>query len=496
MSIKALPNSGRLTKDGELFPTNENNRKELKYITGQPIGSARHALDTIAMGYTYREEAAVVGADSDNTIIKLTTHGAKKGDLIQFLSTANNIEEEFVTVDEVIDANTFRLSAILSDNLTPGDTFNILRPQIQRFDATGAQLVSVSPSPISFNRDGVTEEVTEDTNTPANNIPLPVKLTGVTGDVNIIAGDISVQLSDQGANYDRTRIGDGTNQLGITANSEAQVHDADAFAQLKDINKNTEVLAADLFSLEAKVATETTLAAILADTATMDSNLASLAAVDFATQTTLAAVDSKLGTLIAVDFATEDTLSDILADTATMDTNIAAINTKVATETTLAAVNTAVGGIADASVTNPASSGSVIAFLKGAVSLITSLISKFPASLGQKTSANSLSVTVASDQTPLVTQPGGGSAINVETKTGVTSLADATFSAPPGAFAFYLTCGLDGDGIRWSSFGDVTVSAGAILLPGATTPVMPFGGDIDIIALDGNSEATIVYFMK
>jgi hypothetical protein len=72
-------------------------------------------------------------------------------------------------------------------------------------------------------------------------------------------------------------------------------------------------------------ATETTLAAILADTAI-------ISAVDFATQTTLAAVLADTTSIAAEDFATQTTLAAVLADT----TSIAAED--FATQTTLAAV--------------------------------------------------------------------------------------------------------------------------------------------------------------
>lgn len=89
-----------------------------------------------------------------------------------------------------------------------------------------------------FKRNGITVDVTEDTATPANNLPLPVKLTSVTGDINITAGDLNVQLSDQGANPDVTRIGDGTNRLGITASNEAKTSDATAATKLDTVNTN------------------------------------------------------------------------------------------------------------------------------------------------------------------------------------------------------------------------------------------------------------------
>ena len=45
---------------------------------------------------------------------------------------------------------------------------------------------------------------------------LQVELVGSTGTpINITAGDINVQLSDTGANPDKTRIGDGTNTLRV-----------------------------------------------------------------------------------------------------------------------------------------------------------------------------------------------------------------------------------------------------------------------------------------
>lgn len=132
---------------------------------------------------------------------------------------------------------------------------------------------------------------------------------------------------------------------------------------------------ADLASIAAEdFATEATLAAILADTAAMDTNLASIAAEDFATETTLAAIladtaamDTNLASIAAEDFATETTLASILADTAAMDTNLASIAAEdFATETTLAAMS-----------------------------------AKLPAALGQAASAASISVVIASDQSPV-----------------------------------------------------------------------------------------------
>jgi hypothetical protein len=90
-------------------------------------------------------------------------------------------------------------------------------------DALNPIHVTGSSGDITFKKDGVSVNVNEDTITPANNVPLPVKLSSVTGDINITAGDLNVHLSHAGVNYDSTRIGDGTNLLGITALNEAKV---------------------------------------------------------------------------------------------------------------------------------------------------------------------------------------------------------------------------------------------------------------------------------
>lgn len=99
-----------------------------------------------------------------------------------------------------------------------------------------------SSGPLQFIKNSSTVSVTQDTTTPANNIPLPVQLYGTSGTINITAGDINVQLSDQGANPDVTRIGDGTTQLGITVSNEAKVADSTARVSLASIDTKTPAL--------------------------------------------------------------------------------------------------------------------------------------------------------------------------------------------------------------------------------------------------------------
>lgn len=98
--------------------------------------------------------------------------------------------------------------------------------------STGSGGAGGGAAPLEFLLDGVPTQVSEDTVTPANSVPLPVTLYGVAGQINVTAGNLDVQLTDQGADADVTRIGDGTNQLGITAANQAKVTDSLVLAKM------------------------------------------------------------------------------------------------------------------------------------------------------------------------------------------------------------------------------------------------------------------------
>jgi hypothetical protein len=470
---------------------NLNNAKDLRkeqYVTGQNIGSGRRAMDTIAMG-VYLVATDVIEAGSNNNLVNLTAHGAKQGDILQINTSANNIQEFEVVIDEIISPNSFRLGAVLSADLSVGDAVSILRPVTPRMSSTGATLATIAPSPITFRLDGAVQEVVEDTGTPGNNVPLPVKLSGVTGDVNITAGDLNVQLSDQGVNADVTRIGDGTNQLGITGSNEAKVSDSSALTQLQAIVTALGLTNGYVDGVEGLLTT--------------------IAGKDFATQTTLAAALTKLTSLDGKDFATQTTLAALLAElqnkadlsetqpvsmatiplatgaaTATKQddqtTQLTAIAGKdFATQTTLAAVKTDTGAVstgigapADTAVTNPALSATVIGALKGLVSLITTLNSKLDV-IDQNTSA----------------------ALNSTSNT--TTVTNTLLSAPASAIGMIVQNSVNADsGIRFTASGTTpTASVGFYLGPGQSTSYMP-AASIRTISVDGGAiDVSVIWFV-
>lgn len=120
--------------------------------------------------------------------------------------------------------------------------------------------VNVSSGPIQFTKNAATVTVTEDTVTPSNNVPLPVKLTGVTGDINITAGDLNVQTSHSGVNYDSTRIGDGTDLLQI--NNDGSINSVVSGSVSVSNFPATQPISAASLPLPTGAATEATLSTL------------------------------------------------------------------------------------------------------------------------------------------------------------------------------------------------------------------------------------------
>ena len=195
------------------YPSQEkldNTRQQ--FATVEPVGEKTHGLSVKAT-MTYTEVLTGTTASGSTTQdIVITGHSVREGDLLYFTS-GGAIGSEAAVV-EIIDANTVRLGQNLRAAPGVGDAFALLRPKALQVSSGGG----ISTGPLTFVRDGSDQVVTEDTGTPANNRPLPVKLTDLAGDVSINSANLNleVQLEHTTANFDSVRIGDGTNLVGIS----------------------------------------------------------------------------------------------------------------------------------------------------------------------------------------------------------------------------------------------------------------------------------------
>lgn len=201
-------------------------------------------------------------------VIEITGHGAKIGDVCRIYSGAAARNE--YDIIEVIDANRFVIHNV-DTAPAAADTAKILFYVTSKSDSEGN--VNFSPGPTQFVHNGSTSQVTQDdavpannrplpaglyfykdgaiipvrrdTVTPANNAPMPVELIGFDGGtININAGDIGIQLSDLGATFDASRIGDGSGvYLKIEADGSININSADILAELQTLVTEVQGLA-------------------------------------------------------------------------------------------------------------------------------------------------------------------------------------------------------------------------------------------------------------
>ena len=205
------------------FPTQTKDiRVGAQFATVEPVDQSKYGLSVNATVYHVSVGTDLVEANTDPNNnkyrIKATAHAVLKGDLIRFTSGVLSGREI-----KVHDADTDHFDIVEAVSVAPsaGDSFQILRTKAPVINADGTLFPAYGIT--KFILDGSEQQVVEDTLVPSNNAPLPVKLTSATGPINITAGDLNVQLSHSGVNPDSTRIGDGTNLLGITVSGEALV---------------------------------------------------------------------------------------------------------------------------------------------------------------------------------------------------------------------------------------------------------------------------------
>lgn len=406
--LRGRAHRGRL----EDLENNEGIRTPLEFATLQPLGNSRIGLDVVNVGVHYVSQSQNPEAGSTRRKIVLTGHSARRGDLIRITSSANGILEYEIAIDSVT-ANEIILVGDVSAEFDTSDTIDILRPVTFRMTTGGG----LTTGPVSFNLDGSETEVTEDTVDPANNTPLPVKLTGVTGDISITSNDLNVQLSHLGASHDSVRLGNGVNLVDINASNEMQVRDDDANTALGTLNTN--------------VAKESTLAAQSAKLpATLgQKTMAASMAVTLASDQSALDINNVSGTVsLPTGASTEAKQDDVITALGTSNTNtgntatsVSNINSKLGSlgqkasagsapmvlsteqEAILDAVKTSVELLDNAVSGNELQIDIVSAGPAALETTQAAMSAKLPASLGQKTSANSMSVTLASDQSKLNT---------------------------------------------------------------------------------------------
>ena len=320
--------------------------------------------------------------------------------------------------------------------------------------------ISLTTGPIAFTLDGVSTDVSKDTITPANSKLLPTE--------NLIA---QASLSSIDGKFTTLNAKDfATSAKQDTGNSS-----------LSSIDSKFTTLNAKDFATAAKQDTGNV------SLNSIDGKFTTLNAVDFATSakqdtgnTSLSSIDGKFTTLNAKDFATaakQDTGNTSLSGIGTNTINIPNViateggaqpshglvvmghtgagvsrhilidaTGRVVTSVTASVLptgastlaeqqtqTTAIGSITEtAPATDTASSG-LNGRLQRIAQRLTSLIALFPTSLGTKTAANSLAVTLSSDQAAIPDAVIAGTITNAQVTVGLTAVRATVAGSAPNA---------------------------------------------------------------
>ena len=400
-SIKGFPIEGRRedlqSQDIDLKPL---------HTTVTPAGQNRRALDVNNVGFFEVTNGAIVEAGSTDSLIVITGHTAVKGDLIRITSSANGISELEMFVNEIVDANSFKLAGVVSADFAAGDTIDIYRAISPKFEPDGSMSATLTPSPIRINVDtggGPTStEVLDDQATPANTVPIPVRLYGTSSNINITADELNVQLSHTGGTPDSIQVGNGTNLMAVNASLEAQVRDDDANTTLTSIDGKDFATETTLASIDGKdFATETTLAAHTAKFGTLgQKTMAGSAPVVIASDQSALDVNDISGTVSLPTGASTSALQT------TGNTSLASIDSKQTDiRNSLDTLDNTVNGSNQVEVRladlNGAATEATLSSIDGkdfsTETTLSAMSAKLPAALGPQADAGSLSVTYSND---------------------------------------------------------------------------------------------------
>jgi hypothetical protein len=431
------------------FPLQQNTGLKQQYVTVNPAGKDKFGMDVLPkMLYPLSgvSPLTIQSYDPLTGTLEITAHGARVGDSLRFIGGANDRVE--IPILEVIDADNVKIYSSAVDTIVAlTDEVFVMRPINQTANEDGNLVVSVTPGPLTIEVDGTPTTVNVDTGTPANTVRVPVEVYSASGPINITAGDINVQLSDAGPNFDRTRIGDGTNQWGFNGSSEGLVHDASANAELDSQTALLTTIDADTGSIDAK------LPALVGGRIPVDGSGVTQPVSGPLTDAELRASAvpvSMASAPLPTGAATEATLSALNAKVPSAlgqqsEANSLSVTLSTENETDLQAIRTSLELVDDTIATNGGASltkfqtvgghtgttshawhvdasglgrvdvrASALPTGAATETTLASVDGKLPATLGQKTMANSFSVAIASDQSTLPVTPNVKAAVTVK----------------------------------------------------------------------------------
>jgi hypothetical protein len=341
--------------------------------------------------------------------------------------------------------------------------------------------VTVTGALVSFNLDAVETTVSQDTAVPANSTPLPVQILNSVGVATPLATEATLStLNGKVTACNTGAVVVSSSALPTGAATEAKQDTGNT--SVASIDTKTPALVAGRVPVDGSGVTQPVSAASLPlpTGAATEATLAALAAEDFATQTTLAALNAKV---TACNTGAVVVSSSALPTGAATETTLAALAAEdFATETTLSALNAKVAanyGAATGAVRVAAQIGNA------------SAVADFAAG---NASAQTLRVVIATDQAGVQTKaPVNSNGSNTDSTVSTV----ATLTAPANAVGFILV-NLDTStaGIRWRIGATATSSSGQQLQVGRDTGYIPCAANISICAESGTQNYNVQWILS
>ena len=339
-------------------------------------------------------------------IINMPGHGALIGDVLRIdAGDATNYEFDIL---EIVDADNFKILALVDSGLLSGVSASIMGWVTAKVNQDGSSIISTAPTAVAFNKDAVLTEVNLDTTVIANSAGLPVttlNLDGSVFDPAAVFGALALEA---------TQVSNGSNMISLlTSIDSAQ---SSIVGNTSDISLFTETLP-DTISDDggaqppkgivvmghtgAGVVKHILVDANGIQSVNVNSSQLPTGAATAAKQdtgnTSLGSIDTKLTSQATAALQT------------TGNSSLSSIDTKLTSQATAAkqdAEAVLIGAVTETAPASDTASSGLNGRLQRIAQRLTSLIALLPTSLGQKTMANGLAVTLASDQSTLTTQSG------------------------------------------------------------------------------------------
>lgn len=420
---------------------------DCQFSTVQPQGSQRFGLDVIQRG-VFQAATDTVEAGSTDRIIVASAHAARVGDLIRFTSGANNSVEMAVVA---VATNSITLGGSVTAP-SPGDTFNIMRYVTPTLDSSGG--IVTTSGPLEIQVDGVATVVNYDTGTPSNSVAVPVRVVDSVSP----ALDYGVATAAQRT---AAQIGNATGAADFgTGNSSAQTlrtvlaSDQPAIpvtpsavitssGTIAAITQTVEITLSEGQSTVAFQVTGVYTGALTPQVTVNGTDWVQLVSIlnvttNTITSTVLSGVTGVFQAEVSGYLGFRLRANAAITGTATINMRTSASSALVALDTPLPPGTAQIGIVGQAGTWNITNITGTVSLPTGAATEATlSAVNGKLNSLGQKTMANSVPVTLASDQSTLPVAQEGLAAVNLATidftGTPVTSAAYVTLLASTSA---------------------------------------------------------------